>query len=252
VKNLVAGVLLSQVTASNEKVDFIPGAARQDLSRWQTGIDENMADSINQTSPTLGTLKVSDAVGNCLKKFNFSYDYFTDNTTPASTYFTGIISDKKRLKLLSLQETSCDGTISNPPYQFDYFSEQVPRKLSFSRDHWGFNNGVTTNTQLYPELSDNNGTFNTSDNLGIANRESSWPAMRCGTLKKITYPTGGNTTFEFEANTFTINGTPTSTDKIVGGLRIKSISNFDPITNKTNVTSYSYLAQGTNLSSGVL
>lgn len=256
VKNLMAGVLLSQITGANEKVDFVPGAARLDLSRWASGIDESLTDNINQSSPVLGSINFSDILGNCYKKFNFSYDYFTDNATPAVSYFSEIISDQKRLKLNSLQEVSCDGTISIPPYRFDYFTEQVPRKLSFSRDHWGYNNGVTTNTQLYPALSDNNGVLNLSANLGIADRESSWPAMRAGTLNKIIYPTGGTTSFDFEANTFTVNkvvnGQIVPTDMIVGGLRIKTITNFEPVANKTSVTPYSYLTQGTNLSSGIL
>ncbi|PQV56489.1 YD repeat-containing protein [Sediminibacterium magnilacihabitans] len=256
VKNLMAGVLLSQITTPNETVNFVPGSVRQDLSRWASGIDQSLTDNINQSSPTLGSISVSDNQSNCFKKFSFSYDYFTDSTTAPVFYFSGIISDKKRLKLLAVQEQSCDATVSKPPYQFDYFSEQVPRKLSFSRDHWGYNNGVTANSQLYPALSNNTGVVNSSLSISIANRESAWPAMRGGALRKITYPTGGNTVFDFEANTFTVNsvvnGQVVPTDQIVGGLRIKTITNYDPINNQTNVTNYSYLSQSNNLSSGVL
>jgi hypothetical protein len=115
---------------------------------------------------------------------------------------------------------------------------------------------VTTNTQLYPALSDNNGVLNTGANLGIANLESSWPAMRAGSLNKITYPTGGTASFEFEPKTFTVNtivnGQPIQVDTIVGGLRIKKITSFDSVANKSVVTSFSYLSTGTNKSSAVL
>ncbi len=250
VKTLMAGVRLSNIISSNESVSFTPGSVRQDLSRWASGLDETLTDYINESSKSLGSISISDNQGNCNKKFNFSYDYFVDNTSPVHTNFSGIISDKKRLKLLSVQEQSCDAAVSVPPYTFEYFTEQVPRKLSFSRDHWGYNNGVTTNTQLYPSLSDNNGVLNTTGNLDIANRESSWPAMRAGTLSKITYPTGGNTSLNFEANTFYVIENSVNVEKTIGGLRIKTLTNFDPAVNKSIVTNYSYQSSG--LSSGVL
>ncbi len=182
VKNLVAGVRLSQIKTSTTSLDFMPGIIRQDLSRWATGIDENLTDNINQSSAALGSLVVSDNTPNCFKKINLNYDYFTDNLGTVISNFSGIVSDKKRLKLTSVQEQSCDGTVTVPPYTFDYFVEQVPRKLSFSRDHWGFNNGITSNSQLYPALTDNNGSINGAFGLSTAIRETQWPAMRGGTL----------------------------------------------------------------------
>ena len=257
VKNLMAGVLLSKITTANEKIDFTPGAARQDLSRWASGLDQSLTDNINQSSPTLGGIIISDASGNCYKKFNFAYDYFNDNSQ-LSTYFAtyNIVSDQKRLRLLSVQEQNCDGSSTIPPYRFEYFAEQVPRKFSFARDHWGYINGATSNNQLYPNLYNNSGSINTYYGLDIANRESAWPAMRGGTLNKITYPTGGNTVFDFEPNKFTINKVVNSvivpTDTTVGGLRIKTITSFDSVVNQSTVTNYSYQNQTNGLSSGVL
>lgn len=248
VKNLVAGVRLSQISTSNGKIDFIPGSVRQDLSNWTSGTDQGINEaSVNTTSPALGSIKISDNIGSLCKQFNFSYNYFFDNSTPDLAITNGltITSDKKRLQLTSLQELSCDASILIPPYNFSYYAETPPRILSFGKDHWGYNNGATGNTQLIPVLSDNTGLLNTAAG---ANRESAWPAMRAGALNQITYPTGGNTQFEFESNTFTVN----SVDKIVGGLRIKTLTNLDPVSNQTVVTSYSYLAQGTGLSSAVL
>jgi hypothetical protein len=252
VKNFVAGVRLSKITSNNEVIDFNTGSARQDLSRWTSGVDEAMTDNINQSSSTLGNITISDIQSNCLKKYNLSYDYFTDNTSTVHSNFSGVTSDKKRLKLLSVQEQSCDGGFMTPAYTFDYFTEQVPRKLSFSRDHWGYNNGITTNTQLYPQLSDNNGELNTANNLGTANRESVWPAMRAGTLSKITYPTGGYASFDFEANKFYIVENGSNVEKTVGGLRIKTITAYDPSAAKSIVTNYSYNDPSTGLSSGAL
>ncbi|MDI9363579.1 MAG: YD repeat-containing protein [Flavobacterium sp.] len=253
-KNLIAGVQLSRISAANEIIDFIPGPVRQDLSRWASGIDINMTDNINQSSTALGSINISDATGNGIKKFNFAYDYFVDNTTSQSPNLIGTMLqyDKKRLKLLSIQEQSFDGATTNPPYTFGYFNEPVPRKLSFSKDHWGYNNGITTNVILIPQVSDNNGLINLGSGIPFANRETSWPAMRAGTLNTIIYPTGGSTRFDFEPNYFTLIKNGTLIDQMLGGLRIKTITQIDPSTNATIVTNYSYQTQATGFSSGVL
>lgn len=248
VKNLMSGVLLSKITTSSNNVEFVPGVAREDLSRWATGVDENQSDYPNQTSPVLGGIRVYDTGASCIRKFDFSYGYFQDTTTTVSTYFSWINTDKKRLKLNSVRELSGNDSIVLPPYVFEYFSEHVPRKLSFGKDHWGFINGANSNTMLYPEVFDNNGSMNQSLNLSVNNREAVWPAMRGGTLKKITYPTGGATEFEFEPNSFPVNGT----NRIIGGLRVKSIASTDSITGNSAVTNYEYINTTSGLSSGVL
>jgi hypothetical protein len=250
IKNLMTGVVLSTISSSANSIEFVPGSARQDLARWSISFpeDDGMSDNVNASSPTLGSIKIYDTGSHCIKKFNFSYSYFDDYTTPTLSYFNWINTDRKRLKLNAIQEISGDDAIVLPPHSFDYFNELVPRRMSFGKDHWGFINGVTTNTMLYPELFNNNGSMNAGLNISINNRESAWPAMRAGTIKRITYPTGGYTDFDFEPNLFTVNGI----DKIVGGLRIKTITSTDPIMNHSVQTSYDYNKAGSNLSSGVL
>src|SRR6185503_4178094 len=115
-------------------------------------------------------------------------------------------SDKYRLRLDSMQELSCDGTIKLPPYKFAYFSEMVPRKLSFGLDHWGYYNGADANTTLVPTYTVTNSGSPTV--YTGANRDAAWPAMRGGSLQKITYPTGGYTSLDFEPkNIYTFNAT---------------------------------------------
>jgi hypothetical protein len=105
-------------------------------------------------------------------------------------------TDQYRLRLDSVQESSCDNTLRIPPYKFNYFGEQVPRRLSFGVDHWGFSNGVTNNASLVPTFTVVvNGTPTTTNG---AIRDAAWPAMRGGSLQQITYPTGGFTQFNFE------------------------------------------------------
>jgi hypothetical protein len=108
------------------------------------------------------------------------------------------------MSLDSIQESSCDASKKLPPYKFNYFSELVPRKLSFGIDHWGYYNGADTNHTLVPTYTVIH--IGTPTTYGGANRDAAWPAMRGGSLQKITYPTGGNTILDFEPkNVYTFN-----------------------------------------------
>lgn len=192
VKNVVKGVRLSNISFSNGTINFIPGAVREDLANFSTAFTPEY---VNTEAKGLGSIEINNSSGFC-KKYLFSYDYFV-NTSALTGYFSnyGLFTDQKRLKLNSVQELTCDGTVTVPPHIFEYFAEAVPRRLSFGQDHWGFYNGATVNTRLIPTFTENEFT-----EFPGANRDPIWPAMRAGALKKIFYPTGGFSEFEFEPN----------------------------------------------------
>ncbi|MEQ1676217.1 MAG: hypothetical protein ABL876_05940 [Chitinophagaceae bacterium] len=205
VKNYMKGVRIAKISTSTSEITFTPGALRQDLSNFNPSYN-SMGDDPNTEAKTVGEIQVQNTSGNgtnC-KKYKFTYSYFEDNVTPFPNVLFNLptTSDKKRLKLDKIQEYSCDETKSVPPYLFNYHTELVPRQISFGQDHWGFYNGVSTNTTLIPTYTENTYTYK----MG-ANREAKWPEMRGGALNKITYPTGGSTDFEFEPNTTWVNAT---------------------------------------------
>ena len=113
----------------------------------------------------------------------------------------GMIRDKKRLRLDSLQELSCDNSVIIPAHKF-YYDNNVPRRLSFGQDHWGFYNGKVNNTQFIPTYIQNKWTIHPG-----ADRDASWPDMRGGALLKIVYPTNGLTEFYYGAHDTRISGT---------------------------------------------
>jgi hypothetical protein len=189
-KVIVEGVRLKQINFTDGMVELVPGALRTDLS----GPLITLLDYPNEQAKALAEIKITGNGGSC-KKFILTYDYFTDATSKGAVAGAADINtDKKKLKLLQVQEASCDGAITLPPYTFDYHTETVPRSLSFSQDHWGFSNGADNNT-LIPTI-----TENQFEEVSGANRDSKWPDMRGGTLRKITYPTGGTADFEYEPN----------------------------------------------------
>lgn len=232
IKNIVLGVRLSQIIFPNGVVNFIPtGSARTDLSDNTNNL---YTDPVNTSAMALGSIQIKDSFS-LLRAFNFSYGYFTDNTTALApdvqNFAPGLQSDRQRLRLDQVQEVSGDGTLSKPPHAFSYFSEPVPRRLSFGIDHWGFYNGITNNAVLIPTYT--RFGSNTATSYPGANRDASWPAMRGGTMQQITYPTGGSSLFEFESNTV-YNTTSSVVNSTLANL---SVHNYGQATNYSSTAS---------------
>lgn len=137
------------------------------------------------------------------RKFDLSYSYF-DGTD----YLT------KRLKLLSVTETN--GLKPRAPYVFTYNTLLLPAKDSKAIDHWGFYNGArnddlrenTNNgdhmakgTLVPPITIKRFGTNEDVDFVG-ADRDPNPLYSQAAILQKITYPTGGSTSFEYEQNNY--------------------------------------------------
>lgn len=146
---------------------------------------------------SLDYAELYDSKNNLIKKFSFNYGYFGDYGVPNACSYPNNLS--LRLKLTGVQEESTTGVQLINPYQFVYEeSAAFPSRLSFSQDYWGYNNGMN-NQALIP-------SFIYTSNTGIptffpgANRRPDFNASKLGSIKKITYPTGGSTEFEFENN----------------------------------------------------
>jgi YD repeat-containing protein len=122
------------------------------------------------------------------QRFILSHDYFGDiaSTQP----------DRKRLKLTQVQE------VGKPAYKFKYNEALgLPPRNNDGQDHWGYSNGAPNST-LIPFLSKRI----RSRYIGVgatANRASSFLPMQAWSLARITYPTGGHTSFLYEANIVT-------------------------------------------------
>ena len=142
-----------------------------------------------------------------IKTYNFNYEYFIGHTlgTDLDNYLNNYSINKTnnelthRLKLTSLSE------LGKPPYFFEY-NETVPlpKKTSLATDYWGYYNGFLTNESTFPNLyrfnvqGDNPLLVKYKDN----NKSSSYSHTLSAVLKKMIYPTGGYSEFEFELNSF--------------------------------------------------
>lgn len=185
-------------------------------------------------------------------QYNGSY---TDN----QAFDTAMIRSRYRLKLNGLKEVSITNDNDFSEYNFNYNSIQLPVKYSNAVDHYGYYNGIANTTKL-PTFSDYvsityEDQIQTSNEFVVfikANRQSDPLKGKACMLEQITYPTKGTLTIEYEINQFTnVNDfEPYSYDAVKnpikrtigtgGGYRVKKITNYDPITNKSIVRNFSY------------
>ncbi len=169
-----------------------------------------------------------------IKKIDFKYDYFNaiGNYVSESTLST---TATKRLKLNSVDFN--DGK----PYLFEYDNQELPNKLAYCVDYWGYFNG-NNNTSLFPSLTALGYSGFTDNNQN--NFNASLPFSKAGSLKKIYYPTGGFSEFEYELNEFdnlfqTINNTTPIINQ-GAGLRIKRIKNYSDGNTISGTIEYEY------------
>jgi|GEM_PF-545976 len=209
VKTHIQGKRLSQIVSSTCNVNFNVNpsyfAAREDLGTYMSGVN---------TSKKLDNIEITS--GSYCSKFTLNHSYYEDNiTNVGNTFFEPY---KKRLKLLSVQQSDCVNSAANtiPPYVFDYENEvrggvdYLPHRLNKGVDHWGFYNGADGSNNFVA----NNENFITnippttvlyegsSHSYGSSYRDSDFEYAKLGSLKKITYPTGGHTEIIYEANSY--------------------------------------------------
>jgi len=175
-----------------------------------------------------------------IKKFQFQYGYFGSINNQDSTPDEYEV----RLKLEQLIEEGGNGATKNP-YEFSYIENMgIPARFSTAQDYWGYFNGNNSAT-LIPYYSYAGLTF------GSADREPAPWLSKMGILERIVYPTKGYTEFEFEGNQVPVAYGSTE-ERDVGGLRIKTIKNFDFDTTLQWQKSYEYVRKENNaISSGV-
>lgn len=125
--------------------------------------------------------------------------------------------------------TSVNDNISKSLHQLEYIDPQeFPARLAFSRDRWGYYNGVSTNNKLVPALKKLNGWGNYYGAVTEVIPEKTVIGM----LKKIIYPTKGSSEFFYE-NHIKVEKNALLVEAQSTGVQIKATSD----DNSTNITS---------------
>lgn len=233
----ISGLRLTTIQSKNFTIKFIANNQRSDLI------------SGTAKAYSLDSVKVYNNANTCIRQVALNHGYFvsTANTNSNVTDYlnSGSVgdsgTDRYRLKLLSVAEISGDGLTAKPPYVFGYYeTTQLPRRMSYDQDHWGYCNNWN---------GDYNPFFTPKVRAGIcgpdttsgARRTAAFPAMEGFTLTSIQDPLGAVTNFTYEANTAT-NIYPTGT--LIGGLRVSQITVTDNVTGTVKTRKYAYNNSG--------
>jgi hypothetical protein len=183
--------ILEKIEYRNGVVEFIESeTTREDWKSMDWTYSKRSVSNIEDLPRALAKIVVK-AKNEVVKEFEFQYGYF---------------GGAARLKLESLREKS--GGLTKPPYVFTYKNGTFPNigneLVLFSQDHWGFYTGGYHNTLLPPyynmvtDAAGNQTPIKLPGNLRVPSPNFS----SAGILIGIQYPTGGETTIEYEPNSY--------------------------------------------------
>lgn len=187
----------------------------------------------------LNTIRIRDSVGHEIKTCNCSYRLDSDNSTKGVTF---------------LKSVAISGEGS---YSMSYIDEDkvFPGIDTYAIDWYGYYNGSEETTYSLDSLLN---AFIPSDNVVsdiltnkthiLSYRKPSVAHAAYGMLKRIGYPTGGYTTYEYEGNSWGKIGylledyeeRVRSLDKKTGGLRIKTVCDYYENNSLKQKRAYSY------------
>ncbi|GHN02362.1 hypothetical protein WSM22_38510 [Cytophagales bacterium WSM2-2] len=213
-KNAVYVPRLKQIVSSNGVViNFQYNDLRLDVETNVASPDQYSARALNQITVTEDGVSVS-----------YSLTYEVINSGPGAN---GVAATGKRMYLKKLVDKD------KGVYQFQYTTrEHLPARDSYAIDYWGYYNGGTSNTTLIP-------SYNLVNFIG-GGRLTSQAEILSGSLNKIIYPTGGYSSFELEPHKADVSGI------LGGGLRVKSISNYDADNTVISKKNYKYTSNTNN------
>jgi len=174
--------LLKEINTINSKVSFIYSDRYIDSNFPLSKVDEIIYTS-NQ--------------GNTIKKIRLDYDQVIGNIFP-NTYNQTFDYFQKRVFLKKINEYSSE---KEPiTHQFEYYSpESLPARFSFAQDNYGVFNGKNNSSLISDQIPILSSVIQASfTDRKLANRRPDKNFGYFGLLKKVTYPTKGSATFEYE------------------------------------------------------
>lgn len=168
------------------------------------------------------------------------------------------------LKDMKVYNSTNNNVISACHFDYDNSSRALLDSLRVNDKRYAFSyNPCSTDFKSFSLLkSDSWGYFSgtkykLSDYKSFYVNSPNEQSTKEGTLKKIVYPTGGSTGFEYELNSYSqcIDDTHTSIKSqsgVAGGLRVKSITDYDLDGAVILKKAYFYAQEKTGKSSGIL
>jgi YD repeat-containing protein len=217
------------VSSSGDKVDFIKGNPRMDITDNVTFIGNESPEKVG-TEFLLAKIKLSNPNSPIFKEFSFTYNYLGGS----GALIPSEQVTSKHLDYRILLTKISDNSLQNWNITY-YHSFKLPNRNSFATDYMGyFNNQNSNNTNLYIQSLTTEQKTKFLVESDQSNKTQNFNAAISGTIESITYPTGGKSEFIFEFSGL-------STDKF-RSLRIKKIINstIDQGIQKKLINEYEY------------
>lgn len=198
-----SNLLLSKITWRGNTMDFTYAVDRLDFVMYAK----------NNKLPRLTGITVKNYNQSTVKTVTFDNAHYDGGT--ALSY---------RMYLEGLTITGSSSASGSETYSFDYNNQSLPNYFKNSlgyptpsdiqchEDYWGYANGTSSNFWT-PSAYAVSSSFS-------GNRSVNQVYAKAGILEKITYPTGGYTTFSFESNRLDNN-------TLWGGLRLNNSVTYD-------------------------
>jgi hypothetical protein len=265
--NRIEGLCISEISSPLGKVIFNTSNAENQLNYPQYGTIDNYDDFIYmQTSNGTTCPKVDNGTN---KPPKIDAIIIQDNNNELKRYSLIYSSNNNtRLKLTGIDEKK--GNNYGKKYRFFYNNLSLPPYLSGQTDYYGFYNGkeffnntIKAKINSYFTQSNKESTVAELKELINGAKQSDTMLVKAEILEKIVYPTGGYTVFDYEPHYYSkkfktwpfevVNNA--NGNQITGGLRIKTVKNYDYnnilLTEKQYHYETNYL-NGGSVSSGIL
>jgi hypothetical protein len=164
---------------------------------------------------------------------------------------------KQKAQAKSVVEYSSDLS-AKPAYTFSYDPTPIPIKFSYEQDFWGYYNGNNASTMqgtiyhnsnysnsntndyalwsplcIYPINFPGSGGTSAYSTITGANRLPNINYTKAGVLNKVTYPTGGSLSLDYESNVFRVDWD--ITNRLAGGLRLKTTTMYDGLNHSNDI-----------------
>ncbi len=130
-------------------------------------------------------------------KFTYSYKQGTGISSVGTACYAADTQSRNWMFLDKMEQVSNTDPNTSLSHEFEYNDSYLPAcRYSAAQDYWGYYNGSDSNSDLIPSYY----LPNSSNLIAGANRSVNPTKSDFGIIKKITYPTGGYTEFDFENN----------------------------------------------------
>jgi len=190
---IISGKRLKTIRFSGGRMEFVAGADRCD---WYGDkyLDKIITYNTNNEKIKEQKLRYKYYVGNNI------YDVGAINCTSEGSGINSQTFPLRRLFLVGVDEIDGAGAVASS-YTFDYHNEVgLPSRFSAEQDLWGFYNKNGQNSLLGFMVKNGTTTAESMPRYDILGRNPDLYYAKQGTLKKVTYPTGGYSDFEYELN----------------------------------------------------